>query len=350
MNTKNLSLSTNEKMGLLSNMNTLLSAGIPILETVDSLMDGSRGNQKKLLEVLRDDLTQGRHVYESFTKFPRIFDPVTINLLKASEEAGTLEITLKDLKNSIQKDAEFTDKIKSALFYPMIILVVFGLVMLLMLTFVIPRISTVFSRLKVELPLPTKILIFVSDILLKYTLPTVAFVALLIAGVALLYRFKKRMIMGAVFSLPVVSKLVQEIDLTRFCRSLYLLLSSGIPIITALDLSREVVLKSEIRKIIENSRDMVSAGKKISEGLRTGKGVIPNILIKIVEAGEKTGSLDRSMEDIAIYLDYEVSNSLKSLTVLLEPLMLVFVGILIGGMMLAIIAPIYGLISQVVPQ
>lgn len=350
MNTKNLSLSTSEKIGLISNLNTMLSAGIPILETVDSLLDGAKGNQKKLLEVLRDDLTQGRHVYESFAKFPRVFDKVTINLLKASEEAGTLEITLKDLKGSIQKDAEFTDKVKSALFYPMIILIVFGLVMLLMLTFVIPRISTVFLRLKVSLPLPTQILIFVSDIILKYTIPTIVATLFIVMGVVVLYRFKKRMIMGFLFSLPVVSKLVREIDLTRFCRSLYLLLSSGIPITMALDLSREVVLKNEIRRVIENSRDMVSAGKKMSEGLVTGKGIIPNIIIKIVEAGEKTGSLDKSMEDIAVYLDYEVSNSLKSLTVLLEPLMLVFVGILIGGMMLAIIAPIYGLISQVVPQ
>ncbi len=350
MNTRNISLSTNEKMGLVSNMNTMLSAGIPILETVDSLLEGAKNNQKKLLEVLRDDLTQGRHVYESFEKFPKVFDKVTINLLKASEEAGTLEITLKDLKSSIQKESEFSDKIKSALFYPMVILVVFGLVMLLMLTFVIPRISTVFLRLKVELPLPTRILIFVSDLILKYTVPTVIVTAVIVGGLIFLYKVKKRLIMEIFFSFPVVSKLVREIDLTRFSRSMYLLLSSGIPITTSLDLAKDVVLKSEIKKIIERSHEMVSAGKKMSEGLITGKGIIPSIVIKIIEAGEKTGSLDKSLQDTSEYLDYEVSNTLKSLTVLLEPLMLVFVGILIGGMMLAIIAPIYGLISQVVPK
>lgn len=350
MNTKNITLSTGDKMELVSNLNTMLSAGIPILESVDSLLDGTKNNQKKLLEALRDDLTQGRHVYEAFGKFPRVFDKVTINLLKASEEAGTLEITLKDLKDSIQKEAEFSNKIKSALFYPIIILVVFGLVMLLMLTFVIPRISTVFLRLKVDLPLPTKILIFVSDLILKYTIPTVIVTAAVIAGIVFLYRLKKRFILGLLFSLPVVSKLVEEIDLTKFSRSMYLLLSSGIPITTSLDLAKDVVTKSQIKKVIENSYDMVSAGKKMSEGLLTGKGVVPNIVIKIVEAGEKTGTLDKSLQDISEYLDYEVSNSLKALTVLLEPLMLVFVGILIGGMMLAIIAPIYGLISQVAPK
>lgn len=350
MNTKNLTLSTGEKMELVSNLNTMLSAGIPILESVDSLLDGAKNNQKKLLTELRDELTQGRHVYEAFGKFPRVFDKVTVNLLKASEEAGTLEITLKDLKDSIQKEAEFSNKIKSALFYPIIILTVFGLVMLLMLTFVIPRISTVFLRLKVELPLPTRILIFISDLILKYTVPTVIVTVVVIAGIIFLYRLKKRFILGLFFSLPVVSKLVEEIDLTKFSRSMYLLLSSGIPITTSLELAKDVVIKSQIKKVIENSYSMVSEGKKMSEGLLTGKGIIPNIVIKIIEAGEKTGSLDKSLQDISEYLDYEVSNSLKALTVLLEPLMLVFVGILIGGMMLAIIAPIYGLISQVAPK
>lgn len=350
MNSKNLTLSTGEKMELVSNLNTMLSAGIPILESVDSLLDGAKNNQKKLLTELRDELTQGRHVYETFGKFPRVFDKVTINLLKASEEAGTLEITLRDLKDSIQKESEFSNKIKSALFYPIIILVVFGLVMLLMLTFVIPRISTVFLRLKVELPLPTRILIFVSDLILKYTIPTLIVTIGVVVGIVFLYRLKKRFLLELLFSLPVVSKLVEEIDLTKFSRSMYLLLSSGIPITTSLELAKDVVIKSQIKKVIQNSYDMVSAGKKMSEGLLTGKGIIPSIVIKIVEAGEKAGSLDKSLQDISEYLDYEVSNSLKALTVLLEPLMLVFVGILIGGMMLAIIAPIYGLISQVAPK
>src|SRR5258708_23644596 len=177
--TESVTLSGNDKLTLISNFSTMFSAGIPILETVEALLEDAKGNQKKVLETLRDDLSQGKHVYYSFSRFPKAFDKVTINIIRASEEAGTLDITLKDLKDSIKKDIEFSDKIRSALIYPFFILGVFAAVMLLMLTFVIPRIASVFSRLRVTLPLPTLIMISISNLLLTYTIPVVLVVVLI---------------------------------------------------------------------------------------------------------------------------------------------------------------------------
>lgn len=347
MKLEHLSLSANEKIGLISNLSTMLSAGIPILETVDSLLEDAKGNQKKILETLREDIMQGKHVYFSFAKFPNVFDSVTTNIIKASEEAGTLDVTLKDLKETIKKEVEFSDKIRSALVYPIVIMIVFMLVLLLILIVVIPKISLVFSRLKVELPLPTKIMIFTSDLLIHNTLIFVGSIAAIVFGIVFLYKSNKRFLLGMLFSLPLVSQLAKEIDLTRFSRSLYLLLTSGIPITTALELTQDVVMKKEISKIITNSRDQILAGKKFSDGLKTKKHIVPGIMIKIIEAGERSGSLDKSMQEISDFLDYQVSKTLKTVTTLMEPIMLVFVGILVGGMMLAIIAPIYGLIGQI---
>ena len=128
---------------------------------------------------------------------------------------------------------------------------------------------------------------------------------------------------------------------------MFLLLSSGLPIVTALELSQEVVLRATTAKIITLSKNMISSGKKLSEGLRTGKGYIPSLMIKLIESGEKSGSLDKSMGEIANYLDYQVSNSLKTITAVMEPVLLVVVGISVGAMMISIISPIYGLIGQV---
>ena len=161
--TDRLSISGNEKLALMSNISTMLAAGIPIIETIESLLDGSKGNLKKLLETMRDDLNQGKHLYFAFEKFPKIFDTVTVNIVKASEEAGTLDVVLNDIKDSIRKDMEFSDKIRSALMYPIFIMGVFVAVMLMILVVVVPKISTVFSRLNVDLPVPTKILIFLSN-------------------------------------------------------------------------------------------------------------------------------------------------------------------------------------------
>ena len=345
--TYNISLSNNDKIALVSNMYTMLSSGIPILETVDSLLEDSKGNQRKLLQTLRADLGQGQHVYFTFAKFPHIFDKVTVNIIKASEEAGTLDVTLRDLKENIRKDIEFNDKIKSALIYPSFIIGVFFLVMLVILVVVVPKISTVFSRLNMELPMPTQIMIALSNVLLNYTIPVVLGAVLLIAALVYLYKRSKRAFIRVLIALPVVSKLAQLVDLTRFTRSMHLLLTAGIPITSALELTSDIVINANIQRAIKHGKNTVFAGKKLSQGLKDYKKDMPTIMIKIVEAGEKSGSLDRAMLDISEYLDYEVSNQLKTVTALIEPLLLVVVGVLIGGMMMAIIAPIYGLIGQV---
>lgn len=346
-NPASLRISTSEKLSLISTLATMLSAGISILEVVDSLLEDAKGNQKKLLESLKADLAQGNHVSDAFAKFPKIFDKITVNLIKASEEAGTLDVTLIDLKSSIKKDAEFLDKIKGALTYPVLILFVFTGVLLMILIVVIPKISSVFLRLNVALPLPTKILIGMSQVLTQYTVFVFLGAALLGIGGFFFYREKKRAFLHVLFKLPLVSTLSQQIDLTRFSRSLYLLLNAGIPIAAALELAQEVVLKKEVADAIGHCKDVVLSGSELSDGLKNAKHIFPNIMIKITEAGEKSGSLDKSMQDVSEYLDYQVENTLKTLTTLLEPIMLIFVGVLVGGMMLSIIAPIYGLIGQV---
>ncbi|HVZ11597.1 MAG TPA: type II secretion system F family protein [Patescibacteria group bacterium] len=346
-NPKNITLSNSEKLGLISNFATMLAAGIAILEVVDSLLEDSKGNQKKILEILREDLSQGNHMSTSFEKFPKVFDKITVNLIKASEEAGTLDVTLKDLKETIKKDADFRDKIKGAVTYPAFVLVVFVGVLLMILIVVVPKISSVFIRLKVPLPLPTQILIFASNLLVQDTIYVVPGILLFIAICALLWKSQKSAVANIVIGFPVISELVKEIDLTRFTRSLFLLLNAGIPISNALELAQEVVVGSRVKAAITHSKEMVVSGKKLSEGLKEAKDVFPSIMVKITEAGEKSGSLDKSMQDASEFLDYQVSATLRTFTALLEPLMLVIVGVLVGGMMLAIIAPIYGLIGQV---
>lgn len=342
-----ITLSTNDKIGLISNLATMLSAGIPIYEAVNSLLEDSKGNSRTVLLALRDGLVQGERVHVSLSRFPRSFDKVTINLIKAAEEAGNLMTILKDLKDSIRKQMEFTDKVKSALVYPVLIMAVFVGVLLMMLVVVIPKISTVFSRLNVELPLPTRLLILLSNALLNNTIAIGVGSILTILVLIFVYKRNRDLILVPLLRLPLISNLILGIDLTRFSHNLYLLLNSGLPITAALELSEEVVMRKDLRHLIGKVKETVIAGRKMSDAFKEAKGLIPSIMIKLIEVGDKTGTLDKSMQDIADYLDYEVSSRLKTITVVLEPIMLVMVGVCVGGMMLAIIAPIYGLIGQV---
>lgn len=340
-------LSAEDKIALISNLTTMLGAGIPILEVIESLLQEAKGNQKKILEAIRQDITDGKHMSTSFAKFPYVFNSVTVNLVKAAEEAGTLETTLDDLKVTIEKEQEFSDKVKAAMMYPIFVLVIFFAVLLGMLVYVIPKISDVFLRLNVTLPTATKVMITVSQFMLGHPWQFIGGGVSIFIFLYLFYYFKKEVLLNIIFSLPVVSRLMREIDLTRFSRSMHLLLSSGLPVTYALQLAEEVVLKKEVRDLIRSARVKAVGGKQFSEGLRTKKNVIPSMMIKLMEVGEQTGKLDKSMQDISERMDYEVSKSLKKTTALLEPLMLVFIGIAVGGMMMAIIAPIYGLISSV---
>lgn len=347
MKKETISISGSEKLTLLSNMITMLSAGIPILETIESLLEDAKGNLKKLLESIREDIMQGKHLYVAFDRFPAVFNKVTVNILKASEEAGTLEITLKDLRDQIKNEMEFQDRIKSALAYPIIVFFVFFVVLLLMLTVVIPKIAEVFDRLNTKLPFTTIALIATSRFLISYPIPiTFGFIIFVIAFI-FIYKSNKQMFLNILFSLPFISHLVKYIDLTRFSRGLHLLLSSGITITNALELSRDVVIRSDISKAIAYSQEVVLSGKKLSEGFKRYKSLFPSIMLKIIEAGERTGTLDKSMQDISEHFDYEVSKELKTMTTLLEPIMLLLIGILVGSMMVSIIAPIYSSISSV---
>jgi type II secretory pathway component PulF len=347
LSTEKMSISNNDKLMLISNLSTLLSAGIPILESVESLEEEAKGNVKKLLEVVKADLVQGRNLSKSFAKFPQIFNKININILKASEESGTLETALKDLKIGIRRDIEFADKIKSALLYPAILLIVFFGVLLVILFVAIPKIATVFKNLRVTLPLPTKILIFISRALTTHTVPILIGFLVLLLIVFYLYKTQRKLFLVVISHVPFLSGLIREIDLTRFSRSLALLLNSGVPITTALELTQDVVVSKDIGKAISHSKNLVLSGGKLSEGFKKNKKVIPGVMIKIIEAGEKSGTLDKAMQDISDYMDYNVSTNLKTVTALLEPVILVLVGVFIGGMMLSIIAPIYNLIGQI---
>ena len=288
-----VSLKGTEKLELIGSFATMIGSGISILEMVKSLAEDTKGGQRIILDEMREDLTQGKHIYVTFGKFPRVFDRVSINVIRASEAAGTLDLALRDLRSTLQKDMEFSDKIRSALMYPAFIIIVFIGILGMILTFVIPKISTVFTQLNVPLPLPTRIMIFLSDIIVKHTL---WFSLALVGFSALLYYLfshKRKQVLESLYRLPMISTLVMQIDVTNFARNLSVLLTSGLPITQALELVSEVVVRQRMTSLLLNTKNMVLAGRSLSEGFRSDKGALPSIVIKLVEAGEKTGSLDR---------------------------------------------------------
>lgn len=342
-----MKLKAKEKLQIISNLATMLSSGIPILEALDTLLEDSKGNATQVLKTLRESVNAGKPMSDGMAKLPKVFDAVTINIIRAAETAGTLEDALHDLTKTIKKDMAFNDRIRTAMLYPGFIMAVFVGVLLLILLFVIPRISKVFEGLRVDLPLPTQILIHVSNFMLHYSLYMLAGLVVAIVVLIVLFKTQKKAIANFFLGLPLLKPIGRLVDLTRFTRSMGQLLKAGVPVAEALKLSANVVNKREISVLITNMYESVSDGRPISDGLKGADKILPPIMRHILQTAERTGTLEASMLELSEYCDTQVSRTLKNLTALIEPVLIVFIGLLVGGMMLAIIAPIYGIISQI---
>lgn len=347
MTTANIHIGAQEKLNLMSNLVTMLKAGIPIAAVIDTLLEEAKGGEKVVLTTIRQDLSSGKTLADAFEQFPKIFDNVTVNLVRAAEQAGTLEQTLTDLVSTIRKDIEFVDKIKGAMFYPLMVVGVFVAVLLMILVVVMPKISQVFGRMKMDLPIMTKIMIGSSNLLITQWPYVVGVLVILIVGFVFFYRAKKEQVVRMLLSLPGVSNLSRQIDVTRFCRSMHLLLVSGVPITEALRLAAGVVWTERTKRAIAHGLEQAGSGLPFSAGIRTKDTPFPAMMIKLIEVGEQTGTLDHAMQDVSDYMDYQVSKTLSKLTMMLEPIMLVFVGVAVGAMMMSIISPIYNMIGQV---
>jgi type IV pilus assembly protein PilC len=346
-NMASIRLSNKEKLALLSNIGTMLKAGIPILEAVDTLRIESRGGNQKLLSLFHKALNDGMPLSQAMAQAPEVFDPVSVNLIKTAEQAGNLEQALNHLAETTKKDIAFRDAIRTSMLYPAFVFVIFIGVLTVILTFVIPRISKVFSGLKTPLPAPTQFLIAASDFVLGYYLYIIAVAVLLVVIVVIFYKLKRRVIVNAVLNLPLFTILGREIDLARLSGSMAQLLKAGVPVAEALELSLGVVNKNEIREAIRHMSRAVDAGKPLTSGLSHSKKIIPSMTMRILETAERSGTLPEAMGDTAEYFENQVTKSLKTITALIEPVMIVVIGLLVGAMMLAIVGPIYNIITQI---
>ncbi len=339
-----------EKLMLFSDLSTMLTAGIPVLETIESLEADSKGNLKKVLVDLRRALTNGESLSRAMSRFPNAFDAVIINLMRAAESGGTLEETLQDIVKTTKKEMAFGSSLKMAMIYPLFVMVLFSAIVLLMLTFVIPRISKVFITLRVKLPLATKELILASNYFMHHWLLVVGIIIGFIILVSVLISTYKRAFVRAILSLPGLKRLGLNIDLARLTRSLALLVKAGVPIDETLTLSKRTVQKKQVIQAVEEMQQSIEAGKPLATSLRKANGVIPAMMARSIETAETSGTLEQTLQNLAEHFELQVEESIKAVSSLIEPIMIVAVGLMVGALMITVIAPIYGMISQIQPK
>jgi type IV pilus assembly protein PilC len=280
-------------------------------------------------------------------KHPKTFDPLFTNMISAGEAGGILDTILKRLATYIEKAVKLTNQVKSAMIYPIAVIVIAAGVVAVILWKVIPTFAALFTGLGADLPLPTRIVIALSNNLLRY------FPFLLVGGVAIAFAFRqyyatehgRRVVDGTMLKMPILGLILRKIAVARFCRTLSTLISSGVPILDGLDITARTSGNAVIEDAVLVTRKSIERGETISAPLKETK-VFPPMVTQMIGVGEATGALDTMLAKIADFYEEEVDTAVAGLLTLLEPIMIALLGVVVGGIVIAMYLPIFDLISK----
>jgi len=329
---------------------TMVNAGVPILRGLDIIQKQQKPPLfSRALKSMIQDVNQGESLAISMRKWPRVFDNLTVAMVEAGEAGGVLDETLRRLALLLEQNAKLQNQVKGALGYPITVFVVAILVFLGMTIFLIPSFATTFKSLNAELPAFTIFMVNLSDFLRSPEALLV--VALLILAFILLARFYKtplgrRQIDRLILKLPLFGDLIQKTVTAQFCRTLASLSKAGVPILMALDLLIETTSNSVMSDAIKASRQDVSEGVPLSLALAS-KNLFPELAISMLGVGEETGNMDSMLSKVADFYEDEISTTIKLLTSLIEPAMIILVGGIVAAILLAMYLPMFSVFEKI---
>ena len=323
---------------------TMINAGLPLIKTLEIVIRGhEKPKMRELLSAIKADVEAGKTFSEALAKYPKYFDYLFCNLIKSGEQSGTLDVMLKRIANYLEKSATLKKKIKKASYYPAAILVVALVISSIMLIFVVPQFEELFSSYGAELPAFTRMVLNLSEFMQNYWWLVFGSI---VAAVIIIVQGRKRsekfatMLDRLLLKIIIVGPLLQKALVARFARTLSTTLGAGIPIIDALKSVTGVVGNRVYKSAIMQIKDDVTTGQQMHMSMSTTR-LFPNMVVQMVAVGEESGSTEEMLDKIATYYEEDVDTTVDSLQSLLEPLIMVILGVLIGGLVLAMYMPIF---------
>jgi type IV pilus assembly protein PilC len=326
----------------------MIDAGLPLVQCLDIL--GSQEEDKNFAAVIlqtRTDVESGASLADAMKRHPKTFDPLFTNMIAAGEAGGILDTILKRLATYIEKAVKLAGQVKSAMIYPIAVIAIAGIVVGVILWKVIPTFASLFSGLGADLPLPTRVVIALSNNLVRF------FPFIFVGAGAAAWGFKtyyaspsgRRVVDKVTLRMPVLGNIMRKIAVARFCRTLSTLISSGVPILDGLEITAKTAGNSVIEDAIMLTRKSIERGETISVPLKE-TAVFPSMVTQMIGVGEATGALDTMLGKIADFYEEEVDTAVAGLLTLLEPIMIAILGVVVGGIVIAMYLPIFDLISK----
>ncbi|MBI4993449.1 type II secretion system F family protein [Candidatus Wolfebacteria bacterium] len=343
-------ITVEDKIFLTKYLALMLKVGTDLFKAIDILMaDFEKPAMKDMLSEIRSTLEKGQPFYSAFVKYPKIFSSVFVNLVKAGETSGKLEYVFNKLSVSLKKEADLRAQIKSAITYPAILLVGSVIILFILVSFVLPKIANIFGSGGFEPPLFSRVVFAVGLFISKYMwFILIFFVA---SAVGVWYFFSqtvigKKNILKFSYQSPLIGDVLRKMALQRFASTLSSLLSAGVPIIDALEITANVVGSADLKNsLLRVAKEGIAKGLTIGDAFRREE-TLPRVVVNLMAISEKTGSIESILATLADFYESEIESSIKSLVSFLEPILLLIIGLVIGSIALAIIVPIYQLVGN----
>jgi len=327
---------------------TMINAGLPIIQALSILRLQAKPSFAAIVTQLLADIEGGESFSKSLSRFPKIFSPTYIALIRAGETGGVLDKVVVRLADNLEKDQEFRSKVKGAMIYPIIIVVGMLMVAVIMLIFVIPKMTDLYSELGAELPLPTAILISISSFAVNYWFIVAALIIVLIWGF-ITYRKTnpgRRKTDELVFKIPLIGPLQKKVTLTELTRTLALMVGAGVPILEGLRITAGVVKNTVVSSAMLDVAVQVEKGFPLAYSFAKHPEAFPYILSQMIAVGEETGKIEEVLTKVSRVFEVESEQRVKTLTSAIEPIIMILLGIGVAFLVIAVILPIYSLTTQ----
>ncbi len=343
-------VSMHEKIVLSRNLSVMLDAGLSLSRAITIVSKQSRNKYlKKVMEAVENSIKSGKTFHESLALYPKVFPGLFVSMVAAGEESGKLSRTLETIGSQMEKSYLLKKKVKGALIYPSIIIFAMVVIAVFMLIFVVPTLTATFSELKVDLPSTTKLIIWASSILQNHF---IFFVSGLFSLIGLVYMiFKTRQGKNAFFYLsikfPLIGTLVREINAARTARTLSSLLTSGVAVVDSLRITTGVIENIYFKKVLQAAEKQIQTGAPMSSVFTESGNVYPIYVGEMMSVGEETGELGSMLAKVAVFFEDEVDQKTKDMSTIIEPFLMLIVGVAVGFFALSMIAPMYSLVNTI---
>lgn len=345
-----LRVSIKEKIFFVQQIGIMIQTGISLAVALKTLASQTKNKKfKAILTDLQLTVERGSLLSSGLEKYKKVFGDLFVNMIQAGEQSGKLEEVLKQLFIQMKKDYDIVSNVRSAMIYPCIVMTAMVGVGIMVIVYVIPNLTSIFKETGAKLPFATRALIAISGLTITYGLYIfIAFIACVILFIRVKSTLKGRYILHSILlKIPIAGGIIQKINLARFCRTLSSLLKTDIAIIKSFEITARVLGNELYRRALLDGKEKIKKGKNVHDSLEPYSRLFPPVIMQMISVGEETGNLDVILEQSAVFLEDEVGQTMKNLPSIIEPVLILILGVGVAAMAVAIIMPMYSLSQQI---